>query len=76
VSGVIVQVSDSQDMNNRSSLIDMCKLRAWCYEHTKSEWHSYFMGTSDENKARGIGFVVFEFDSPNEELKFKLWTGA
>ena len=76
MNGVIVQVSDSVIMNERTSLFDMCKLRAWCYENTKSGWHSYYMGTTDENKLRGVGFVVFEFDSPKEEMKFKLWTGA
>jgi hypothetical protein len=34
------------------------------------------MNTSDENKMRGVGFVIFEFDNPKEEMKFKLWTGA
>jgi len=76
VSGVLVQVKNTPLANERSSLIDMCNLRLWCYKNVRSEWHSYFIGTSEENTLRGIGFVVFEFENPREEMKFKLWTGA
>ena len=73
---IVVQIADSPLERDRTALKDVCGLRAWCHEHIKNGWCSYFLNTSDENRLQGIGFVAFDFENPKEAMKFQLWTGA
>ena len=72
---VLVKIRDSAIVTDTTALKDACELRTWCHAHTKCEWFSYFMQTTQENRMNGIGFVAFEFSDPKEALKFKLWAG-
>lgn len=47
-------------------------LRKWCYENIECIWYSLFLDCPDEFPYRHI---AFQFDSDNEALKFKLYTG-
>jgi len=74
---IIVKINDSAILSENWALKDHCELRKWCHINTKCKWHSYFVGTTDDNRAmRGVGLVVFEFGCPKEALKFKLWAGT
>ena len=73
---VLIQVHDSVIMQDRTSFEEMCGLRAWCYEHIKKGWNSYYLNTTDDNRINGIGWIAFDFEDPKESLKFQLTTGG
>jgi len=47
-------------------------LRKWCYENVACEWNSFFLDRPDDIMLR---HAAFQFESGNEAMKFKLYSG-
>ena len=48
------------------------RLRKWCFENVKCTWNSLFLDRPDNILAR---HAAFQFESENEAMKFKLYSG-
>jgi hypothetical protein len=48
------------------------RLRKWCHENVKCTWNSLFLDKPDEILTR---HAAFQFESENEAMKFKLYSG-
>jgi len=48
------------------------RLRKWCYKNIACEWGSFFLDRPDEILPR---HAAFQFESKNEAMKFKLYSG-
>ena len=48
------------------------RLRKWCYKNVKCKWNSFFLDRPDDILTR---HAAFQFESTNEAMKFKLYSG-